>query len=191
MACLNSWLQSKGITESMVRVAKSSFGGLGLEAKQDLTAGQVAIDVPGPCIISEACWSDGVETEAACRVQALVYDAFSWGGGGGLEVGDVLLALRLLHEKGLGAESDFEPYIASLPRDLSDSPLQWGTEDINGLLGPMLMGQDALALKRAIGSSFALLNASFQMMPSAFPPHIFCSENFEWAVSTIISRSYP
>ena len=36
--------------------------------------------------------------------------------------------------------------------------LQWDAEAINGLLGPMLMGQDALALKRAIGSSFALLS---------------------------------
>lgn len=192
VARLNNWLQDQGILDaSTIRVTNSSLGGLGLEAQEALKAGQVAIDVPRHSVIAEACWSDGIEADAACRVQALVYDTFAWGGAGGLEAGDVLLALRLLHELGLGAASNFEPYITSLPRDLSDSPLQWDAEEIDRLLGPMLMAQDALALKRAVDSSFALLNVSFQIMPSAFPTQTFNPRNFEWAVGIIISRSYP
>lgn len=190
VACLNNWLQNQGILDaSTIRVSNSSLGGLGLEAQEAFKAGQVAIDVPRHSVIAEACWSDGIEADAACRVQALLYDTFAWGGGGGLEAGDVLLALRLLHELRLGAASNFEPYITALPRDLSDSPLQWDAEEIDRLLGPMLMAQDALALKRAVDSSFALLNVSFQMMPSAFPPQTFTPRNFEWAVGIIISRS--
>jgi len=188
---LNTWLLNRGVLteDGGVRVARSGFGGLGLQAQEDLHAGQVALDVPAHGIISEAGWAGSLDADAACRVQAIMYDAFGWGGGGGLEVGDILLAIRLLHEQGLGAASEWAPYITALP-PASDSPLYWSAEDLR-LLGPMLMADDAAELKRAIDASFALLRVSFQMMPAVFPQEIFSASNFQWAVATVISRAIP
>ena len=83
---------------------RSGFGGLGLQAQDNLKAGQVALDVPAHGIISEATWAGSLDADAARTVQAILSDAFGWGGGGGLEVGDILLAIRLLHEQSLGAD---------------------------------------------------------------------------------------
>ena len=135
--------------------------GLGLRARRDIAVGEVIIDVPGSGIISEAAWSEGMDAEAALRVQSVLYDAWGWGGGGGggLEVGDILLAVRLLHERSLDKASSWAPYVAALPDDLSDSPLQWDEASVSSLLHGVMMAGDALALKRSIDVSFSLLDS--------------------------------
>jgi hypothetical protein len=70
------------------------------------------------------------------------------------------LSVRLLHEKALGDDSAWAPYIAALPADLSDSPVQWSGEEVKTLLHGLLMADDALALRRAIDSTFLLLDST-------------------------------
>jgi len=70
-----------------------------------------------------------------------------------------LLAVRLLHEKTRGNTSAWAPYLAALPVDLSDSPVLWTATDVTELLVGVVMGDDALSLRRSIDSSFSLLSS--------------------------------
>jgi hypothetical protein len=169
---LNAWLRKKSVLlgEGCAEVTPVDFG-LGLAAVRDVDAHTVVIDVPQHAIICEATWSEGMDDAAAAQIQAMLYDAWGWGGGGGgLEVGDALLSVRLLHEKALGDDSAWAPYIAALPQDLSDSPVQWSGEEVKTLLHGLLMADDALALRRAIDSTFLLLDSTcFKVLNQEFP----------------------
>ena len=189
---LNAWLRTKEVfpEEGCVEVARVDYG-LGLCAVRELDANAVAVDVPQHAVISEAAWSEGMDEAAAGRVQAMLYDAWGWGGGGGgLEVGDILLAVRLLHEKALGEDSAWAPYIAALPSDLSDSPLQWSSEEVQTLLRGLLMADDASALRRAIDSSFSLLDSTcFQVLRQQIPPPVLRLSRLTPAVAHICGCS--
>ena len=191
---LNGWLRDRGELPAVggCAVAVGSWG-LGLRAREALGAGDVAVEVGAESIISEATWADGMDPEAAQLVQSVVYDAWGWGGRGGvLEAGDVLLAVRLLHERALGAASAFAPYMDALPADVSGAPVQWEPQEIQALLAGMLMADDALALHNSMQEAFALLRSlCFQAMPVAFPPTVFSRAAFCWAIGTVLSRAIP
>ena len=191
---LNGWLRDRGDLPAAggCAVAVGSWG-LGLRAREALGAGDVAVEIGAESIICEATWADGMDPEAAELVQSVVYDAWGWGGRGGvLEAGDVLLAVRLLHERALGAESAFAPYIDALPADVSGAPVQWEPQEIQALLAGMLMADDALALHNSMQEAFALLRSlCFQAMPVAFPPTMFSRAAFCWAIGTVLSRAIP
>ena len=149
------------------------------------------MDLPSNCIISGAEWSEGMDAAAAACVQNVVRDAWGWGGRGGLlEAGDILLAIRLLHEKRLGNASEWGPYVAALPNP-SCSPLQWSAGKVSVLLTGLLLADDALALQESIDRALSVLADCFKTLPASFPPSSFSASAWRWAVATVRSRAIP
>jgi hypothetical protein len=134
---LNAWLQARGVLSTgAVEVGRCGASGLGLVATRTIEKGEVVAMVPRDVMLQTATAIDIPELQpAAGLVVGLLNEAWGWGGGGSLELGDVLLAVRLMHERSLGDMSDMAPWISALPAaDDMQVPLLWGREEVGRLL---------------------------------------------------------
>lgn len=139
VAGLNAWLWERGVlVRGGVEVGSCGESGLGLIAIRQIQKGEVVASVPSNVMLQTATALNVPELEKASGlVVGLLNEAWGWGGNGGaLELGDVLLAIRLLHEQRLGNASDLAPWIRMLPAaDSVQTPLMWGEAEVDRLLG--------------------------------------------------------
>lgn len=154
---LERWLSDKhGVRLDAARVAEAGPGrGRGLFAASACGAGEVLFEIPlDACIAEDAISREPGEFGSA--LAAIV----SKGGKGGWVVATTAL---LLKERGLGSQSRWAPYIASLPWDDADSVLDWSADELS-----LLRGSSARAeceeLQREVGAATALLFAVFRRL---------------------------
>ena len=138
VAELNTWLWERGVlVRGDVEVGSCGESGMGLIATRKIQQGEVVASVPSHVMLQTGTALHVPELEEASGlVVGLLNEAWGWGGGGALELGDVLLAIRLLHEQRLGNASDLAPWIRMLPAaDSVQTPLMWGEAEVDRLLG--------------------------------------------------------
>ena len=90
------------------------------------------------------------------------------------------LALRLLYEKQLGAQSAWAPYIDSLPRDLL-LPVSYSAAELEELHYPPLIG--------AIRGESEFWEQEWRELSAAMPSPP-AREDFYWALSCVMSRAF-
>lgn len=111
------WARDEDV--AMKRLEPSAFGdmGIGLRATGELSSGEVALQVPARAALSV---TTGSGSSDQCPIRDFVdqqwWERASW---------DQRLAALLLRERSMGGGSRLDPWLRSLPTDLSFLPLSW------------------------------------------------------------------
>ena len=173
---LDAWVRASGGSGlDGVRVALSASG-LGLETSRDVKRGDVLIGVPETLALT-AEWT----LRSAIGEALAAFDP---------ELGDyTFLALGLLHERRMGAESPLAPWVASAvwPDD-PDVPLLWDA----GAQADLAASTSAPLAERLAGAAadYAWLEENaLAADPGLFPRDGFSREAFLGALATAFSRS--
>ena len=173
---LDAWVRASGGRGlDGVRVALSASG-LGLETSRDVKRGDVLIGVPETLALT-AEWT----LRSAIGEALAAFDP---------ELGDyTFLALGLLHERRMGAESPLAPWVASAvwPDD-PDVPLLWDA----GAQADLAASTSAPLAERLAGAAadYAWLEENaLAADPGLFPRDGFSREAFLGALATAFSRS--
>ncbi|RLN54959.1 hypothetical protein BBJ29_008342 [Phytophthora kernoviae] len=177
VTALLDWLKTNGVADNLLDIRYlDRLEGHGVFAKQELSRGQVTLEVPFKLAMS---------TESAEQSDLLLvlqkYPQVP---------PDEVLALHLMYERSKGAESFFAPFIASLPKEF-DLPVSWSEAELNELKGTNVLLLTQM-MKRQLQHDFENIH---QAIAEDFP-EIFAAlptltmEDYVWAMSVIWSRAF-
>lgn len=100
----------------------------------------------------------------------------------------IILALHLMNEQ-LNPDSFYRPWLSALPQAF-ETPLFWSEEDLVGLQGSTLLSvvqRRKQTMQTDYDSLFGVLFAEY---PQIFTKEQYTFEAFQWALSTVWSRSF-
>ena len=180
-AALIAWVEKSGGTVD-VKAAPAKVGGIGLEATKAVRRGDVLLSVP---------LSLGLSAESALRSSIGVYLAeFE-----PLLADYAFIALALIHERRLGDQSEFAPWLNACPSLLpaagfADLPLLWSEKELTELAGATTAG--AAERLEDVKEDFEWLKENvFASAPAIFPPSVFSLPAYTAAIATALSRALP
>ena len=180
-AALIAWVEKSGGTVD-VKAAPAKVGGIGLEATKAVRRGDVLLSVP---------LSLGLSAESALRSSIGVYLAeFE-----PLLADYAFIALALIHERRLGDQSEFAPWLNGCPSLLpaagfADLPLLWSEKELTELAGATTAG--AAERLEDVKEDFEWLKENvFASAPAIFPPSVFSLQAYTAAIATALSRALP
>ena len=180
-AALIAWVEKSGGTAD-VKAAPAKVGGIGLEATKAVRRGDVLLSVP---------LSLGLSAESALRSSIGVYLAeFE-----PLLADYAFIALALIHERRLGDQSEFAPWLNACPSLLpaagfADLPLLWSEKELTELAGATTAG--AAERLEDVKEDFEWLKENvFASAPAIFPPSVFSLPAYTAAIATALSRALP
>eukprot|EP00741_Cyanophora_paradoxa_P011260 tig00020554_g10878.t1 len=174
---LIDWLVDNGLPTEQLDVVSIAFfreAGRGLLSKRKIKREEMIVDVPAKLLMNE-------ETARASVIGGPLE---------GVELDEfVVIALHLLHERSLGADSFWAPYIRALP-DFVDAAVFWEESRLERLLkgSPVILA--ARRLRAQVEGAFASLEREiFAQHRDIFPADVFNLTEFKWAFSMILSRA--
>lgn len=178
---LLSWIEGAGGTVAGIAPQATGDGiGLGLVAAKGARRGDAVLSVP---------LSLGLSAESCLRSSLGEYLPEFYP-----ELADYsFIALQLLHERGLGEQSELAPWVSYSPSLLPaegfpDLPLLWGDDAINEIEKATTAG--AARRLESIRLDYEWLEENvFSWGPEYFPPAIFNLKAFTEAVAIAFSRS--
>lgn len=177
VTALLQWLEVHGVADSLLNIRYlGKLEGHGVFAKQSLPSGQVTLQVPFKLTMNIESASRS-ELAAVLEKYPQIPD-------------DEVLALHLMHERSIGKDSFFAPFIASLPTTF-DLPVFWSEAELNELKGTNVLLLTQL-MKQHVERDFENIH---QAVAEDFP-EIFASlptltvEDYTWAMSVIWSRAF-
>lgn len=162
------WLEHKAGAEisSALSIGKASYG-MALYAFEDIQTGDCLLKVP----YSVQLAPDNLPPEITCLL--------------GDEVGNVAkVALLILHEKNLGQNSEWAPYInrLPLPEDLHSS-IFWSDEELE-MIRPSALYEETLRQKKQIEKSFLAVKLVFDRFQDV------TLQEFAYAYGIVTSRAW-
>ena len=177
VSALLKWLEGNGTTDTLLEIRYlGKWEGHGVLAKQSLSCGQVALQIPFRLTMT-------IESAAQSDL-ALVLERYPQ------IPPDEVLALHLMHERSKGKRSFFALFIASLPTTF-DLPVFWSEAELielkgtNVLLLTQMMQQQ---LKRDYQNIHQEVTDEF---PEIFAPlPTLTLEDYAWAMGVIWSRAF-
>jgi len=182
-ADLARWL-SRGDRPAMVssKIEQDYFPGMGFgfKAGEKVEANETLMEVPPSAFLS-------LKTATEGPLKPVVLDLFESNCSA-----NAILAVHLLHERGLGAASNYSEYVASLPRAF-DLPLVWTNEELGELNGTQLLTK-VIQQRRAVELEYQervlpvlqrLRHAS--LLGEAFPTDL---ASYLWAQCCVLSRAF-
>ncbi|QDZ21251.1 rubisco LSMT substrate-binding domain-containing protein [Chloropicon primus] len=181
-ANLAKWLTNRETPSKIsTKVVQDVFPGMGfgLKAEERIPANETIMEVPASALISLKTASEG---RLRPVVEDLVRNNCS---------SNSVLALHLLHERALGEESAFQPYIESLPKTF-DLPLVWSMAELGELNGTQLLPK-VIQQKQALQAEFAqIVLPTLQSLQHAELVKDFGVDiqGFLWASCCILSRAF-
>ncbi|KAL0323985.1 UNVERIFIED_CONTAM: hypothetical protein Scaly_2365600 [Sesamum calycinum] len=166
------WLEHKAAAKisSALSIGNSSYG-RGLYAAKDIETGDCLLKVPYSVQLS----SDNLPVEITCLL--------------GDEVGNVAkVALLILHEKKLGQNSEWAPYISCLPQagDLH-STIFWSNDEL-AMIQPSALYEETLRQKAQIEKDFCAVKLVFDQFPRHFRDVTL--HEFTYAYGLVTSRAW-
>lgn len=107
-----------------------------------------------------------------------------------LRTGDIgMLALLLISEKLLGSASKYANYIQSLPQPKSTlvlGVLAWNDNLVNEFISSTTRNVESQ--NKAVEYDSEIVKKLTEMNPKLFPPSVYSTEEFKWAVAIVKSR---
>lgn len=100
----------------------------------------------------------------------------------------IILALHLMNEQ-LNPDSFFKPWLSALPQTF-ETPLFWGEEDLAGLQGSTILSVIKRRKETMQSDYDSLFGVLFAEYPQIFTQEQYTFEVFQWALSTVWSRSF-
>ncbi|KAL0393902.1 UNVERIFIED_CONTAM: hypothetical protein Slati_4356400 [Sesamum latifolium] len=166
------WLEQKAATKisSALSIGKSSYG-RALFAAKDIQTGDCLLKVPYSVQLSP----DNLPVEITCLL--------------GDEVGNVAkVALLILHEKKLGQNSEWAPYISCFPQaeDLH-STIFWSDDEL-AMIQPSALYEETLRQKAQIEKDFWAVKLVFDRFPHHFRDVTL--QEFTYAYGLVTSRAW-
>lgn len=146
--------------------------GRGLIALKSLNQGEPVLEIPEKLVMSKAR-----ALEALPNLDEGVNDY-------------VALASLLIHERSLGKESFWKPYLDILPEDEEIVPLfRWSDEDL-----ALLEGSPSVAAAKSLSAKLqrefkAVEESVFEKHRDMFPSDVFTFPAWEWAFAVLFSRA--
>ncbi|CAA0831949.1 SET domain-containing protein [Striga hermonthica] len=165
-----SWLEHKAGTKisSALAIGNSSHGRT-LYAAEDIQSGDCILKIPFNVLLS----SDNLPPE----INSLFGD----------EISSVAKqALLILHEKWLGKNSEWAPYINCLPRDLHNTVF-WSDEELD-MIRPSALYRETLRQKAQIEKDFSAVKLAFHNISYQFP--YVMPREFAYAYGLVTSRAW-
>jgi len=191
VAMANEFLRERGIFGSdNVEIGPCGALGMGLVAKRPISGNQeVVVEVPPSMMITEDTAMEGTG-EAGMLLKAMLQDLMGFQPQSAVELGDALIALRLMYERAAGDASALFPYVRMLPESL-DMPLFWPQAERERLLKGCLILEDTQALEETITGQYDFINDMvLGMFPEKFPEEFFSLEQYRFHVCLSISRAF-
>eukprot|EP01043_Picozoa_sp_COSAG02_P008039 COSAG02_NODE_250_length_27076_cov_24.440618_10_plen_326_part_00 len=100
----------------------------------------------------------------------------------------IILALHLMNEQ-LNPASFFRPWLSALPQTF-ETPLFWSEEDLAGLQGSTILSVVKRRMETMQSDYDSLFGVLFAEYPQIFTKEQYTFELFQWALSTVWSRSF-
>lgn len=100
----------------------------------------------------------------------------------------IILALHLMNER-LNPNSFYKPWLSALPETF-ETPLFWSEEELAGLQGSTMLSVVQRRKETMQADYTALFDVLFKEYPQIFTQEGYTLEAFQWALSTVWSRSF-
>ncbi|GER34403.1 SET domain-containing protein [Striga asiatica] len=165
-----SWFEHKAGTKisSALAIGKSSHGRT-LYAAEDIQTGDCILKIPFTVQLSP----DNLPPQ----INSLLGDEFS---------SVAKLALLILHEKWLGKNSEWAPYISCLPRDLHNTAF-WSDEELE-MIRPSALYRETFRQKAEIENDFSAVKFVFHNISYQIPN--ITPREFAHAYGLVASRAW-
>lgn len=164
-----------------------------MKARRAISGNQeVVIEVPAAMMITEETAMEGLG-EMGGMLKGMLQDMLAWEqrNPSFVELGDALIALRLMFEKAVGEGSALKPYVDMLPGNLDTIPLFWSVEERERLLRGTMILRDTQNLSDSIDAQYGMLyDLVIGTFPEIFPQEYFSLEQYRLHIALSISRSY-
>lgn len=169
------WLQSHNVNVPTVKFVDFVETGPGAMATADIPADSTLVRIPRSAFLSSSRINDTEMFEAIQSVRGFNPQ--------------YQLALVLLHEQALGAQSKWAPYIAMLPQEL-DTTLYFSEDEMEELKGSNVIALTEARRQQLRKNYDEIFPFFFDSFPKVFDKKTFNFDNFEWALSTVWRRSF-
>mmetsp|Transcript_33591 Transcript_33591/g.73311 ORF Transcript_33591/g.73311 Transcript_33591/m.73311 type:complete len:494 (-) Transcript_33591:326-1807(-) len=168
------WMkQNKVVDEAKVAVQPKAFEeGAGLVSNREVKKNEVLLAVPEKFLMN-------YKAAIASKIGNYLEGLKPW----------LAVTLFLLHERSLGAASDWAPYISVLPSSL-DLPMYWSEDELKELEGTQVLESTLGYLGYAQSEYEGLQEYVFKPNPDVFPEDIYNAESFLWAFGILRSRTF-
>lgn len=145
--------------------------GLGLVSERDMLRNEVVMEIP------KKLWID-TDTVASSEIGSVALGLTPW----------VSIALFLLREKAMGADSSWRPYLDILPEE-TDSPIFWSEEELSQIQGTQLLST-TIGVKEYVQSEFTKVEDEVILPNKHLFPKTITAADFLWAFGMLRSRAF-